>query len=106
MLVHGDTSTAFAAALAAYYQKTPVGHVEAGLRTGNRYSPYPEEMNRRLISEIAEMHFSPTISNAENLRNESISGEIFITGNTVIDALHTTVSKDFAFYTDSLGDRF
>lgn len=102
VLVHGDTSTAFAAALAAYYQKTPVGHVEAGLRTGNRYSPYPEEMNRRLISEIAEMHFSPTISNAENLRNESISGEIFITGNTVIDALHTTVSKDFAFYTDSL----
>lgn len=102
VLVHGDTSTAFTSALAAYYQKVPVGHVEAGLRTGNRYSPYPEEMNRRLISEIAQLHFSPTVSNAENLYNESISGEIFITGNTVIDALHTTVSKDFSFYTDAL----
>ena len=102
VLVHGDTSTAFTSALAAYYQKVPVGHVEAGLRTGNRYSPYPEEMNRRLISEIAQLHFSPTVSNAENLYNESISGEIIITGNTVIDALHTTVSKDFSFYTDAL----
>ena len=97
VLVHGDTSTAFTSALSAYYQKVPVGHVEAGLRTGNRYSPYPEEMNRRLISEIAQLHFSPTVSNAENLYNESISGEIFQTGNTVIDALHTTVSKDFSF---------
>ncbi len=102
VLVHGDTSTAFTSALAAYYQKVPVGHVEAGLRTGNRYSPYPEEMNRRLISEIAQLHFSPTVSNAENLYNESISGEIFITGNTVIDAVHSTVSKDFSFYTDAL----
>ncbi|MGI6576712.1 MAG: non-hydrolyzing UDP-N-acetylglucosamine 2-epimerase [Eubacteriales bacterium] len=104
VLVHGDTSTAFAAALAAFYQKVPVGHVEAGLRTGNRYSPYPEEMNRRLISEIAEMHFSPTVSNAENLKRETVSGDIFITGNTVIDALHTTVSKSFSFYSDILQD--
>ena len=104
VLVHGDTSTAFAAALAAFYRKIPVGHVEAGLRTGNRYSPYPEEMNRRLISEIAEMHFSPTKSNAENLRRESVTGDIFITGNTVIDALHTTVSKSFRFYSDCLLD--
>jgi len=104
VLVHGDTSTAFAAALAAFYRKIPVGHVEAGLRTGNRYSPYPEEMNRRLISEIAEMHFSPTKSNAENLKRESVTGDIFITGNTVIDALHTTVSKSFRFYSDCLLD--
>jgi len=104
VLVHGDTSTAFAGALSAFYHKIPVGHVEAGLRTGDRYSPYPEEINRRLISEIAEMHFSPTAANAENLRRESVSGEIFITGNTVIDALHTTVSDDFIFKTEGISD--
>jgi UDP-N-acetylglucosamine 2-epimerase (non-hydrolysing) len=102
VLVHGDTSTAFAAALSAFYHKVPVGHVEAGLRTGDRYSPYPEEINRRLISEIAEMHFSPTPSNAENLRRESVAGEIFITGNTVIDAMRTTVSANYEFRTGAL----
>jgi len=104
VLVHGDTSTAFAGALSAFYHKIPVGHVEAGLRTGDRYSPYPEEINRRLISEIASLHFSPTAANAENLRKESVSGEIFITGNTVIDALHTTVSDSFRFKSEGISD--
>ncbi len=104
LLVHGDTSTAFAGALAGFYHKIPVGHVEAGLRTGDRYSPYPEEVNRRLISEIAELHFSPTVANADNLKRESVAGEIFITGNTVIDALNTTVSTDFKFTSPGLED--
>lgn len=97
VLVHGDTSTTFAGALAAFYQKVPVGHVEAGLRTYDIYSPYPEEMNRTLVGDIARLHFSPTVSNAANLRRESVQGEIFITGNTVIDAMKTTVQEDFLF---------
>lgn len=97
ILVHGDTSTAFSGALAAFYHQVPVGHVEAGLRTYDPYSPFPEEMNRTLIGDIATLHFSPTISNAENLRKEGIRGEIFVTGNTVIDAMRTTVQENFIF---------
>lgn len=104
VLVHGDTSTTFAGALAAFYHKIPVGHVEAGLRTYDKYSPYPEEMNRTLVGDIASLHFSPTEANAENLRKESVGGEIFITGNTVIDAMKTTVRKDFRFSTELLND--
>ena len=104
ILVHGDTSTTFAGALAAFYHKIPVGHVEAGLRTYDKYSPYPEEMNRTLVGDIAALHFSPTEANAENLRKESVGGEIFITGNTVIDAMKTTVRKDFRFSTELLND--
>lgn len=102
ILVHGDTSTTFAGALAAFYHKVPVGHVEAGLRTYDRYSPFPEEMNRTLVGDIAELHFSPTKANAENLRKEAIRGEIFITGNTVIDAMKTTVRPDCVFSTPEL----
>ncbi|MBR6426138.1 MAG: UDP-N-acetylglucosamine 2-epimerase (non-hydrolyzing), partial [Oscillospiraceae bacterium] len=102
ILVHGDTTTAFAGALSAFYQKVPVGHVEAGLRTFDKYSPYPEEMNRNLIGKIADLHFSPTLSNAENLRREHMAGEIFITGNTVIDAMKTTVREDFTFSDERL----
>lgn len=97
VLVHGDTSTTFVGALAAFYHKIPVGHVEAGLRTYDPYSPYPEEMNRVLVGDIAVLHFSPTLANADNLRKESIHGQIFITGNTVIDAMKTTVTPDFKF---------
>ena len=97
VLVHGDTSTTFAGALAAFYHKVAVGHVEAGLRTYDMYSPYPEEMNRTMVGDIATLHFSPTKANAENLKKEAISGEIFITGNTVIDAMKTTVRADFVF---------
>jgi len=102
ILVHGDTSTAFSGALAAFYHKVPVGHVEAGLRTWDKYSPYPEEMNRTLIGDIAELHFSPTKANAENLRNESITQNIFITGNTAIDAMRYTVSPGYKFSTPLL----
>ena len=92
VLVHGDTTTAFSAALAAFYAKIPVGHVEAGLRTHDKYSPYPEEINRQLIGRIAELNFAPTGNNADNLRAEGITQGIFITGNTVIDAMKYTVS--------------
>lgn len=102
ILVHGDTTTTLAGALAAFYQKIPVGHVEAGLRTLDPYSPYPEEMNRTLVSDLGALHFSPTRSNAENLRREAVRGEIFITGNTVIDAMRTTVRQDYKFSTDIL----
>ena len=97
VLVHGDTSTTFAGALAAFYHRVTVGHVEAGLRTYDMYSPFPEEMNRTLVGDIARLHFSPTVANAENLRKEAVQGEIFITGNTVIDAMKTTVRPDFVF---------
>lgn len=91
VLVHGDTTTTFAGALAAFYHKIPVGHVEAGLRTYDKYSPYPEEMNRCLVGRLAEMHFAPTALNAENLKQEGISEHVFVTGNTVIDAMNYTV---------------
>lgn len=97
ILVHGDTSTTFAGALAAFYHKVPVGHVEAGLRTWDKYSPFPEEMNRTLVGDVAELHFSPTRANADNLTAEGIRGEIFITGNTAIDAMKTTVREGFTF---------
>ncbi len=102
ILVHGDTSTTFSSALAAYYMQIPVGHVEAGLRTLDKYSPFPEEMNRTMVGDIAELHFCPTVSNRENLNREGIQSGIFITGNTVIDALKTTVQDDFVFRTDLL----
>ena len=97
VLVHGDTSTTFAGALAAFYHQVKVGHVEAGLRTWDKYSPFPEEMNRTLVGDIADLHFSPTRANAENLRREAIMGDIFITGNTAIDAMRYTVKPDFVF---------
>lgn len=93
VLVHGDTTTSTAAALAAFYQQIPVGHVEAGLRTHNLYSPWPEEMNRQVTGRIATYNFSPTPLSAQNLREEKAQGEIFVTGNTVIDALHMVVDK-------------
>ena len=93
VLVHGDTSTTFSAALAAFYAKIPVGHVEAGLRTYDRYSPFPEEMNRCLVGRLATLHFAPTSKNAENLRAEAVTGDIFVTGNTVIDAMRYTVGN-------------
>lgn len=102
VLVHGDTSTTFAGALSAFYHKIPVGHVEAGLRTWDKYSPFPEEMNRTLTGDIAELHFAPTAANAANLRAEGIRGDIFVTGNTVIDAMKTTVKKDFRFSSEQL----
>lgn len=102
ILVHGDTSTTFAGALAAFYHKIPVGHVEAGLRTYDKYSPFPEEMNRTLVGDIAALHFSPTKANAANLRRESVQGDIFVTGNTVIDAMKYTVRDGFRFRTDLL----
>ncbi|MBB6447174.1 non-hydrolyzing UDP-N-acetylglucosamine 2-epimerase [Bacillus benzoevorans] len=96
VLVHGDTTTTFVASLAAYYNQIPVGHVEAGLRTWNKYSPYPEEMNRQLTGVIADLHFSPTAKSAQNLIQENKQQEnIFITGNTAIDALHTTVKEEY-----------
>ena len=104
ILVHGDTSTTFAGALAAFYHKIPVGHVEAGLRTWDKYSPFPEEMNRTLVGDIADLHFSPTLANAENLRREAVMGEIFITGNTAIDAMQYTVKPDFVFPTALLNE--
>lgn len=102
ILVHGDTSTAFSGALSAFYHQVPVGHVEAGLRTWDKYSPFPEEMNRTLIGDIADLHFSPTRSNAENLKREGIRGEVFITGNTAIDAMSYTVCSDYVFKTPIL----
>ena len=101
VLVHGDTSTTFSAALAAFYAKIPVGHVEAGLRTYDRYSPYPEEMNRCLVGRLATLHFAPTAKNADNLRKEAVTGDIFVTGNTVIDAMKYTIG-DGGFTSDEL----
>lgn len=93
VLVHGDTTTSTAAALAAFYQQIPVGHVEAGLRTHNIYSPWPEEMNRQITGRIATYNFSPTPLSESNLKSEKAQGNIYVTGNTVIDALHMVVNK-------------
>lgn len=103
VLVHGDTATCIVCALAAFYKKTDVGHVEAGLRTDDMYSPFPEEMNRRIVSDIASIHFAPTETNRSNLLKENINpGRIFVTGNTGIDALGTTVRDDYRFENNAL----
>lgn len=102
VLVHGDTTTSFAVALAAFYQMIPVGHVEAGLRTGDKYSPFPEEMNRCLTSRIAEMHFAPTEENRKNLARENIHERVYVTGNTVIDAFKTTVKENYTYHDKQL----
>ncbi len=103
ILVHGDTSTTFLGSLAAFYNKVAVGHVEAGLRTYDKYSPFPEEVNRRLTGVIADMHFAPTTRNRDNLLKENVDeSEIYITGNTVIDALQTTVRSDYEFKDETL----
>ncbi|MEH6993137.1 UDP-N-acetylglucosamine 2-epimerase (non-hydrolyzing) [Neobacillus drentensis] len=106
VLVHGDTTTTFVASLAAFYNSIPIGHVEAGLRTWNKYSPYPEEMNRQLTGVLADLHFSPTSQSRENLLTENKSEEsIFVTGNTAIDALKTTVKTNYSHpVLDKLGD--
>ncbi|MHB8155839.1 MAG: non-hydrolyzing UDP-N-acetylglucosamine 2-epimerase [Desulfocucumaceae bacterium] len=97
-LVHGDTTTTFVAALASFYLQIPVGHVEAGLRTGNKYSPFPEEMNRHLTGVLTDLHFAPTEKARQNLLDEGVRRDnIFVTGNTVIDALLATVKKDYQF---------
>ncbi len=102
ILVHGDTSTTFAGALSAFYHQVKVGHVEAGLRTYDKYSPFPEEMNRVLVSRLADLNFCPTVNNRDNLAKEGIRDNLFITGNTVIDALKTTIRPDYQFATDEL----
>lgn len=102
VLVHGDTTTSFSAALAAFYHKVPVGHVEAGLRTYNIYSPYPEEMNRQLTGRLATYHFAPTANNKMNLAKENIVDNVYVTGNTVIDAFKTTVKSNYIFHNEVL----
>lgn len=102
VLVHGDTTTSASAALAAFYQQIPVGHVEAGLRTYDIYSPFPEEMNRKIITQIAELYFAPTENNRSNLLKENISRNIFVTGNTVIDAFQYTVKDNYKFKNEVL----
>ncbi len=102
VLVHGDTTTAFSGALAAFYSQIKVGHVEAGLRTYDKYSPFPEEMNRTLIGSIADLHFCPTANNAKNLEKEGVSKGVSITGNTVIDAMKYTVVKQKHFTDEAL----
>ena len=97
VLVHGDTSTSFLAALAAFYQQISVGHVEAGLRTYDKYSPFPEEMNRSLIGKIADLHFAPTQNNKNNLEKENIINNVYVTGNTVIDTFQTTVKEGYQY---------
>jgi len=103
VLVHGDTSTTFAGALAAFYCKILVGHVEAGLRTYDKYSPYPEEMNRKLTTALTDLYFAPTKNNRENLLREMVpEAKIFVTGNTVIDAVRHTVADNYEFQTEAL----
>ena len=105
VLVHGDTTTTFVGALAAFYDGIKVGHVEAGLRTHNKWLPFPEEMNRKLTGDLADLHFAPTRTARKNLLREGVSSQnIFVTGNTVIDALRTTVKEDFVFSTDALNN--
>lgn len=102
VLVHGDTTTSFVAALAAFYQQIPVGHVEAGLRTYDKYSPFPEEMNRSLTGRIATLHFAPTENNRDNLAKENVSENVYVTGNTVIDAFQTTVKDEYLYKDEDL----
>jgi UDP-N-acetylglucosamine 2-epimerase (non-hydrolysing) len=103
VLVHGDTSTTFCGALASFYQQTVVGHVEAGLRTFNKYEPFPEEMNRKLTGCLVDLHFAPTTTAEKHLLDEAVSKElIYVTGNTVIDALSTTIHEDYRFGIDLL----
>jgi UDP-N-acetylglucosamine 2-epimerase (non-hydrolysing) len=105
VLVHGDTTTTFAGALAAFYHQIAVGHVEAGLRTHNKYSPFPEEMNRRLTGALGDLHFAPTAQARDNLLAEAVAAaSVFVTGNTVIDALLATVQADYAFTTPPLSE--
>ncbi|MCL1858378.1 MAG: UDP-N-acetylglucosamine 2-epimerase (non-hydrolyzing) [Oscillospiraceae bacterium] len=102
VLVHGDNATSFSAALAAFYNKIPVGHVEAGLRSGDKYSPHPEEILRILTGNIANLQFAPTKSNADNLHKSNIHDNIYVTGNTVIDALHLMVKDNYNFKSEEL----
>ncbi len=102
VLVHGDTTTSFVAALAAFYARIPVGHVEAGLRTETIDSPFPEELNRRLTARIAALHFAPTQRAAENLMREGVLQGVIVTGNTVLDALRYTVKPDYQFHAEAL----
>ncbi|WP_294343094.1 non-hydrolyzing UDP-N-acetylglucosamine 2-epimerase [uncultured Clostridium sp.] len=105
VLVHGDTTTTFAGGLAAFYKQIKVGHVEAGLRTFDKYFPFPEEMNRKLTGALADMHFSPTTAAKSNLLREGVNeSSIFITGNTVIDAMEHTVEKDYVFENHRLNE--
>jgi UDP-N-acetylglucosamine 2-epimerase (non-hydrolysing) len=105
ILVHGDTTTTFAGGLAAFYQQIKVGHVEAGLRTFNKYFPFPEEMNRKLTGSLADLHFAPTKGSKDNLLREGIAeSDIYITGNTVIDAMKHTVEKDYVFENEELNN--
>lgn len=105
ILVHGDTTTTFAGSLAAFYQQIKVGHVEAGLRTFNKYFPFPEEMNRKLTGSLADLHFAPTKGSKENLLREGINeSDIYITGNTVIDAMRHTVEENYVFETEELNN--
>lgn len=103
VLVHGDTTTSSSAALAAFYQQIPVGHVEAGLRTYDIYSPFPEEMNRKIISQVAELFFAPTENNRNNLAKENIHKGVSVTGNTVIDAFQYTVKDGYRYKNETLG---
>ncbi len=104
VLVHGDTTTSYAAALAAFYQQIPVGHVEAGLRTGDIYSPFPEEMNRLLGDRISTYYYAPTDMNKDNLLREGINQNVFVTGNTVIDAFAYTVKENYVFHEPKLNE--
>jgi UDP-N-acetylglucosamine 2-epimerase (non-hydrolysing) len=105
ILVHGDTTTTFAGSLAAYYNKIQIGHVEAGLRTFDKYFPFPEEINRKLTGVMADIHFAPTQTSKNNLLNEGIKNEnIYITGNTAIDAMSSTVDRNYTFETDELNN--
>lgn len=104
VLVHGDTTTSFVGALAAFYNKTSIGHVEAGLRSGNVLSPFPEEMNRKLTSQLSTVHFAPTQANKQNLLADGVSKGIYVTGNTVIDAMRMMVREDYRFVNQTLAD--
>jgi UDP-N-acetylglucosamine 2-epimerase (non-hydrolysing) len=102
VLVHGDTTTSMSAAMASFYQQIPVGHVEAGLRTYKKYSPFPEEMNRRLITSLARYFFAPTVENSRALAREGVTEQVYVTGNTGIDAMRRTVRADFRFHCPDL----